>query len=163
MTNLLQVQSALRRWMEVIMTRSMYDWTHYVKTSGFSMPQFRLLMQLYYQGTACGISQISDDMSITNAAASQLVDRLVQNGLLDRAEDPSDRRAKLVTISAQGREFVKNGIEQRYLWVNELAGALSEDERKTISRALVVLTEKAVELQGHVRHEKVRATSFRQG
>ena len=155
MTNSLQVRTALRRWMEVIMTRSMHDWAHYVKSSGFSMPQFRLLMQLYYQGTACGISQISDDMSITNAAASQLVDKMVQSGLLDRAEDPSDRRAKLVTISERGREFVKAGIEQRYLWINELTEALTEEERKSISQALTVLTEKAVLLRGHVKHEKV--------
>jgi len=154
MTNSLQVRTALRSWMEVIMTRSMHDWSHYVKTSGFSMPQFRLLMQLYYQGTACGISQISEDMSITNAAASQLVDKMVQGGLLDRAEDPNDRRAKLVTISEQGREFVKNGIEQRYLWINELTEALTEEERKSISQALTLLTEKAVVLRGQVKHGK---------
>ena len=155
MTNSLQVRTALRSWMEVIMTRSMHDWAHYVKSSGFSMPQFRLLMQLYYQGAACGISQISDDMSITNAAASQLVDKMVQSGLLDRAEDPSDRRAKLVTISERGREFVKAGIEQRYLWINELTEALTEEERKSISQALTVLTEKAIILRGHIKHEKV--------
>src|SRR5689334_19955949 len=121
MTNSVQIKPVLRRWMEIVMTRSMHDYVHYVKNSGLSMPQFRLLMQLYYQGMACGISQISDEMSITNAAASQLVDKMVQNGLLERAEDPNDRRAKQVTISEHGREFVKNGIEQRYLWVNELA------------------------------------------
>ena len=125
MTSSLQIKTALRRWMEIVMTRSMHDWAHYVKNSGLSMPQFRLLMQLFYQGP-CGISHISEDMSITNAAASQLVDKMVQGGLLDRAEDPNDRRAKQVTISTQGHEFVKNGIERRYVWVNQLAEQFSE-------------------------------------
>lgn len=150
MTDSLQIKTALRRWMEVVMTRSMHDWVHYVKASGFSMPQFRLLMQLYYQGTACGISQISDDMSITNAAASQLVDKMVNSGLLERAEDQNDRRAKVVTLSEKGREFVKNGIEQRYLWVNALAETLNEDERQSIAQALTVLTDKALAMQEHV-------------
>jgi DNA-binding MarR family transcriptional regulator len=154
MTNSLQIKTALRRWMEIIMTRSMHDWTGYVKSSGLSMPQFRLLMQLYYQGTACGISQISDDMSITNPAASQLVDKLVHSGLLDRAEDPHDRRAKVVTISEKGRKFVKDGIEQRYLWINELTETLNEQESKAIAEALTVLADKAIFLQEQLKQEK---------
>jgi DNA-binding MarR family transcriptional regulator len=147
MKNSVQIKTALRRWMEIVMTRSMHDWVHYVKNSGISMPQFRLLMQLYYQDTSCGISQISEDMSVTNAAASQLVDKMVQSGLLMRAEDPNDRRAKQVTISERGREFVRDGIEQRYLWVNELAENLSAEERESIVNTLAILTEKALALQ----------------
>jgi DNA-binding MarR family transcriptional regulator len=154
MANSLQIKAALRRWMEIIMTRSMHDWTGYVKSSGLSMPQFRLLMQLYYQGTACGISQISDDMSITNPAASQLVDKLVHSGLLDRAEDPHDRRAKMVTISEKGRKFVKDGIEQRYLWINELTETLNEQEGKAIAEALTVLADRAIFLQEQLKQEK---------
>jgi len=149
MTTSLQIKTALRRWMEVTFARSMHDWAHYVKGSGFSMPQFRLLMQLYYQGTSTGISQISEEMSITSAAASQLVDKMVQSGLLDRAEDPNDRRAKMVTISAKGREFVKSGIEQRYLWVNDMAETFTTEERQTIAQALSLLTEKAILMQEH--------------
>jgi len=158
MTTSLQIKTALRRWMEVTFARSMHDWAHYVKGSGFSMPQFRLLMQLYYQGTSTGISQISEEMSITSAAASQLVDKMVQSGLLDRAEDPNDRRAKMVTISVKGREFVKSGIEQRYLWVNDMAETFTNDERQTIAQALSLLTEKAILMQEHhVAKEKFKA------
>jgi DNA-binding MarR family transcriptional regulator len=154
MTNSALIKTALRRWMEINMTRSMHDWTAYVKSSGLSMPQFRLLMQLHYQGTACGISQISDDMAITSPAASQLVDKLVQSGLLERSEDPHDRRAKVVTISEKGRAFVKDGIEQRYLWINELAETLTEQEGKSIAQALTVLADKAILLQEHLKQEK---------
>lgn len=157
MTTSLQIKTALRRMMEVTFARSMHDWAHYVKGSGFSMPQFRLLMQLYYQGSSCGISQISEDMSITNAAASQLVDKMVQGGLLDRAEDPHDRRAKMVSISEKGREFVKSGIEQRYLWVNELSESFNEDERRIIAEALTLLADKALFMQEqHVGREKIK-------
>jgi len=158
MKNSVQIKTALRRWMEIVMTRSMHDWVHYVKNSGISMPQFRLLMQLYYQGTSCGISQISDDMSVTNAAASQLVDKMVQSGLLERAEDPHDRRAKQVTISERGREFVREGIEQRYLWVNGLADKLDElddKECQSILQALTVLADQTLSLQEDIGAEKV--------
>ena len=51
------------------------------------MPQFFLLMHLRHH-EHCGISDLSEHMEITNAAASQLVDKLVQAGLLVRVEDP---------------------------------------------------------------------------
>lgn len=155
MTNSIQIKTALRRWMEVVMARSMHDWMHYVKNSGVSMPQFQLLMRLFYRG-GCGISDISEDMSITNAAASQMVDKMVQHGLLDRVEDPNDRRAKQVTISEKGREFVKQGIEQRYIWTNELADTLNADERESILKALTILTDKALATQQIVR-ERAKA------
>lgn len=148
MTEITEFEIALRRWMEVIMTRSMRDWSLYVKSSGLSMPQFRLLMHLYYQGS-CGISHLSDEMSVTSAAASQLVDKLVQGNLLHRAEDPNDRRAKQITLSDYGREFVKNGIEQRYNWISELADSLTVDESQAIMVALTVLTNKTLDQIEH--------------
>lgn len=161
MTTSVQIKAVLRRWMEIVMTRSMHDYAHYVKNSGLSMPQFRLLMQLYYQGAACGISQISGEMSITNAAASQLVDKMVQNGLLMRSEDPNDRRAKQVTISERGREFVKNGIEQRYLWVNELAEQLNPEERDSVSQALTLLADKALAMQERAGNPKISTATLK--
>ena len=154
MTNA-EVRTALRRWMEAVTTRSMRDWARYVKSTGLSMPQFRLLMELYYRNS-CGVSQISDEMSITHAAASQLVDKLVQSGLLERTEDPNDRRVRNVALSEVGRTFVKNGIEQRYLWINDLAENLNGEERRTIARALTALTEKALSLQESERSEAGR-------
>ena len=71
------------------------------------MPQFFMLMQIYYK-KQCGISDLSDHMEITAAAASQMVEKLVQTGLLDRTEDPHDRRAKHVTLSDKGRELIKS-------------------------------------------------------
>lgn len=154
MTDSLQIKMALRSWMEVVMSRSMHDWMHYVKASGISMPQLQVLMRLFYRG-ACGVSHVSEDMSITNAAASQLVDKMFQQGLLDRVEDPVDRRAKQLTITEKGREFVADGIEQRYVWINELSEMFSDDERESISKALIILTEKAIAMQQAAQRSKV--------
>jgi predicted transcriptional regulator len=68
---------------------------------------------------ACGMSEVSERFEITPAAASQLVDKLVQSGLIVREEDPSDRRAKLLDLTEKG-ELVQQGHEERYRWVDEL-------------------------------------------
>jgi DNA-binding MarR family transcriptional regulator len=146
MTKSPPVTQSLRAWMNVFMHRSMRGWTHFAKSTGLSMPQFSILMQLHHKGS-CGVSEISDQFDITNAAASQLVDKLVQGGYLDRAEDPHDRRAKLLQLSASGAKLVNAGIQERYKWLDELTAQLDAEERAKVAEALNILTEKAKGLE----------------
>jgi DNA-binding MarR family transcriptional regulator len=137
--------------MDVFMHRSMRGWGRYAKSTGLSMPQFSIMMQLHHKG-ACGMSKISEGYHITPAAASQLVDKLVHSGLIQRVEDPTDRRAKLLSLTDKGREFVQQGIEERYRWVDELGDKLTADERVQISEALDIMTRVARELEAEPVH-----------
>ena len=56
-----------------------------------SAGQLRTLTHLHFQGVH-QVSDIGDDLGVTTAAASQLVDRLVNMHLLKRTEDPDDQR-----------------------------------------------------------------------
>jgi DNA-binding MarR family transcriptional regulator len=146
MTRHVQFSQTLRKWMDAFMHRSMRGWNHFAKSTGLSMPQISILMQLFHRGP-CKMSEISERFDITAAAASQLVEKLVQAGYLERTEDPTDRRAKLLTLSAKGSDFIKQGIEERYSWLDELAGTLSADEQKKVSEALTLLTEAARKME----------------
>jgi MarR family transcriptional regulator for hemolysin len=99
-------------------------------------------MNLHHRHT-CGVSDISDHMEISAAAASQLVEKLFQSGLLERAEDPSDRRAKLLTLSDKGHSLIEAGIEARSRWVDELVATLTPEEYETVGAALSALTRAA--------------------
>jgi DNA-binding MarR family transcriptional regulator len=109
------------------------------------MPQFSILMQLHYKGP-CGMSEISERFDVTAAAASQLVDKLVQAGYIERTEDPSDRRAKLLKLSSEGAKLVDNGIQERYRWMEDLTSKFNTAEQTKISEALGLLTEAARKL-----------------
>lgn len=146
MTEPIQFTQAIRSWMDVFMNRSMRGWGLFAKSTGLSMPQFSLLMQLHHKG-ACGMSEVSGRFEITPAAASQLVDKLVQNGLIIREEDPNDRRAKLLNLTDKGRELIEQGIEERYRWVDQLAEMLSAEEKARVSEALTLLTTAAQEFE----------------
>ena len=143
MTEPLQFSQTVRQWMDTFMHRSMSGWVRYVKASGFSMPQFMILMHVHYRGP-CGISDLSEKMDTSTAAASQLVDKLVQTGLLERAEDPSDRRAKQVALSPKGKQLIEQGIEERYRWVEHLEANLTESEKDKVNEALMLMV-RAVE------------------
>jgi len=145
MTKSTQITQPLREWMDVFMHRSMRGWNHFAKSTGLSMPQFSILMQLHYKGP-CGMSEISERFDVTAAAASQLVDKLVQAGYIERTEDPHDRRAKLLKLSTKGAKLVDDGIQERYRWMDELASKLSAADQTKISEALSILTEEARKL-----------------
>ena len=139
MTNTTQFSQSLRAWMDAVMHRSMRGWNHFAKSTGLSMPQFSILMQLHHRGP-CGMSEISERFDISAAAASQLVDKLVHADYLERTEDPIDRRAKLLTLSAKGEELINQGTEERYRWMDDLAAVLSAEEQGKVSEALTLLT-----------------------
>jgi DNA-binding MarR family transcriptional regulator len=145
MSKSIQIAQPLREWMDVFMHRSMRGWTHFAKSTGLSMPQFSIMMQLHYRG-ACGLSEISERFDVSAAAASQLVDKLVHAGYIERTEDPHDRRAKLLKLSTDGAKLVNDGIQERYRWVDALASKLNEAEQTQISAALLILTEAAQKL-----------------
>jgi DNA-binding MarR family transcriptional regulator len=146
MTSSSKIIQTIRQFTDIAMHHSMRERSHFAKAIGLSMPQFGILMQLHYRGN-CGISDISDRFDITNAAASQLVDKLVQSGLIQREEDPNDRRAKLLNLTNKGKELIRQGIEERYRWVNQLAEKLTAEERAKVSDALNIMTEAARELE----------------
>ena len=136
----------VRRFMDIVMHHSMRERTHFAKMLGLSMPQLGILMQLHHRGN-CGISDISDRFDITNAAASQLVDKLVQSGLIRREEDPHDRRAKLLNLTDKARALIQEGLEERYRWVDQLDQKLTADERAKVTEALNIMTEAGKEME----------------
>ncbi len=146
MTKPLSISQSLRAWMDVFMHRSMRGWSHFAKSTGLSMPQFSILMQLHHKGP-CGVSEISERFDVTAAAASQLVDKLVQAGYIERTEDPSDRRAKMLHLSENGSKLVDDGIQERHRWMDELASHMNPEEQAKVAEALGILTKAAQKLE----------------
>ncbi len=146
MIDKVQFTQITRQWMDVFMHRSMHGWNHFAKSTGLSMPQFSILMQLHHKGP-CGMSEISERFDVSAAAASQLVDKLVHSELIERVEDPNDRRAKQLSLSKKGAALVEKGIQERYRWVDDLAEKLSAEERSRVSEALSLLTNVAQKME----------------
>ena len=135
-----QLVEALRDWADVFMRESMHQTIRFWKESEMSMPQISVLMRLHHHG-ACGVSEVGTYLGVTNAAASQMVDRLVQQGLLERAENPQDRRAKQLTLTRKGGALIQKGIEVRRRWLEDLGSALTSEQQTALLVALPYLTE----------------------
>ncbi len=129
----------LRDWSEAFMRHSGRDFRRYMDENALSFSQVNVLMRLYHSGK-CGVSQLGEEMGITNAAASQAIDRLVNMGLIARSEDPEDRRAKVLVLTEKGRGLVDRAIDSRSRWVEGLTASLSPQDQERIASALEILT-----------------------
>ena len=137
--------AALREWIEVSMRRSMRNFILYAKQNNMSMSQMGALFQIHRQGV-CSVSSISDGLGFTSAAASQMLDRLVEQALVERTEDPNDRRAKQIVLTDKGRQMIQESIHAHQNWFGDLARALTAIEQEEVRAALNLLTEKATQL-----------------
>jgi DNA-binding MarR family transcriptional regulator len=142
MSSAKQLSEVLREWAEVFTHRSMRDFKRFTDDSGLSPGQIHTLMRLHAQG-ACGVSEIGSHLGVTNAAASQMIEKLVRQGLLERAEDPHDRRARQLKLTRRGRALIEKGIEARRRWMEALTTTLTAHQQATITTALTYLTEAA--------------------
>lgn len=135
MTMSSEFSDTLHKWSETYMRRSIHDLILFSRESGLSMHQMSVLFHLRH-GKDCGVSTIGDHLGVTNAAASQMIDRLVQNGFVERKEDPQDRRVKQLSLTQKGMAIVQEGIKRRRHWIDELANELSIDDQNAVTSAL---------------------------
>jgi DNA-binding MarR family transcriptional regulator len=141
-----QFTRILHEWTALFMHRSFRDFKHFMNGATISVSQTNTLMRLYHDSN-CSVSDISGQLGVTNAATSQLVDRLVQMNLITRTEDPSDRRNKQLQLTAQGKTLIERGIAARSQWMEELASQLTPVQQDQIGEALELLISTARKLE----------------
>jgi DNA-binding MarR family transcriptional regulator len=135
----------LRKWIEVSMDRSIRNFICYSRESGLSMSQLGALFHLHRAGSS-GVTHLGDHLGVTSAAASQMLERLVQQGLILRSEDPSDRRVKQIMLTDKGLQVLQESIRARQGWVSDLAETLSDPEKEASIAALSLLIDRASRL-----------------
>ena len=136
----------LQKWIEVSVHRSIRHFICYARESGLSMSQLGALF-LIHRGGGSGVTDLGDDLGVTSSAASQMLERLVQQELVLRSEDPSDRRVKQIALTAKGFQVVEESMHTRQRWVSDLAQNLSDAEKGDILPALNLLLDRAVQLR----------------
>lgn len=123
------LKKALLDWANTFMEYSLNDLTRYAHSIGLSLAQMSILMHLHYRG-ACEVTHFSESLKISRAAASQMIDRLVQQGVVQRYLNPQDRRVRMVDLTDFGKKIVKASKEVQVDWVNELVNRISEKDRE---------------------------------
>ncbi|HQE92286.1 MAG TPA: MarR family transcriptional regulator [Anaerolineae bacterium] len=136
-----ELTQMLQDWIEVFMRRAMHNVLLFAKEHNFSMSQISALLNIR-QRRVCNVSNIGDELSITSAAASQMLEQLVQQGVIERTESPHDRRVKQIALTEKGHQMIHDGFRARYAWLGELAASFTPSEQEQVSAALRLLLER---------------------
>ncbi|MFX1499803.1 MAG: MarR family winged helix-turn-helix transcriptional regulator [Promethearchaeota archaeon] len=121
----------VKKWVQLTLYKTLYSIFKFSKENDVSMPQIGALIRIFRKGN-CNVSVIGTDLSISSAAASQLLHRMVQLGLIERSEDPNDRRIKKLNLSQKGLEFLNECFQASYKWFEDLIHKFNDDEKREI-------------------------------
>jgi DNA-binding MarR family transcriptional regulator len=88
-------------------------------------------------------------MDVGKAAASQLVERLVQQGLVERVEDENDRRAKKIRLQPKSLRLIEKGLAVQRQQMGELMSQLSPEQMQTVQKAFMYLIEAMHKADSH--------------
>lgn len=137
--------TALREWMEASMHRSFHAFIRHNRESDLSLSQVNALFRLYHHGGS-SVNDLANHLGITMAAVSQLLDPLIEKGLVLRSEDSQDRRKKLIALTEMGKDLVKKSMNTRHAWLSELSQILSETEKEDLLPAIKLLNQRTRDL-----------------
>jgi DNA-binding MarR family transcriptional regulator len=84
------------------------------------------------------MSALAAGLGITLPWCTSLVDRLVKEGMLDRLEDPLDRRLVLCELSGKGRELVGKLWQSGQLQTEAHLERMTEEELGVVARAMTI-------------------------
>lgn len=93
--------------------------------------QLRLLVVLASQG-GTNLSTLAETVGVHVSNASRTCEALVQMGLVDRRDDPDDRRNVILAVRDQGRQVVNNVLNRRRELLADLLRQLSAADREAL-------------------------------
>ena len=103
---------------------------------GISLPRFDYLAQLYRHPDGLRMNTLTRYLMVTGGSVTGLSDELEKDGLVQRDDDPDDRRSVRVRLTAAGRKAFERMAREHEGWVIELFGGLDTTQKKSLFDAL---------------------------
>lgn len=101
----LPLPELIRRWSRVVWATSVRPMYRRMLEHDLTLAELVVLRQV--QRGNLSVAAAAECLHLSPSAASRAIDRLVRDGLLRREENPDDRRQKLITVTAAGRQLVE--------------------------------------------------------
>ncbi|MGE0627509.1 MAG: MarR family winged helix-turn-helix transcriptional regulator [Hyphomicrobiaceae bacterium] len=132
-------KARLRAWLEILkVSRSIEARLRENLRTEFdsTLPRFDVLSALERSENGLRMSELSDALMVSNGNVTGIVDRLVQEGSIERLPVEGDRRASIVRLTGTGRARFSEMARVHEGWIDELLGGLSADDIKQLSGIL---------------------------
>ena len=109
---------------------------------GLSLAKFGVLSRLVAAGEPLPLGTLAERCACVRSNITQLVDRLEADKLVERVNDPNDRRSVRAVLTDAGRERQAEGARILAETEGELFAGLNAADRTAITRLMALLAEK---------------------
>jgi DNA-binding MarR family transcriptional regulator len=96
-----------------------------------TLPQLRLLVMVASRGPL-NLAAVATGLGVHPSNATRACDRLVTAGLLDRRDNPDDRRHLLLELTPSGRALVVRVMNQRRAAIAEILDRMPRSRRRAL-------------------------------
>ena len=112
-----------------------------VDEAGRSFAQYRVLMHLFFaeqtgERSQLNPSEISDRQGVSRNTMSSFIRDLEEDGLIERALDPDDRRRFNIGLTDSGRALVSQHMRNHLETIDHCFSALTSEEQETLLQLL---------------------------
>jgi len=101
-----------------------------------TLPRFDVMAALFRQPDGMLMSEISRFLMVSNGNVTGIVDRLVSDGFVVRAQRNGDRRTSFISLTRKGRAVFAEMAAAHEKWVDELLGSVSARDADQLSAKL---------------------------
>ena len=109
-----------------------------------TLPQLRVLVMVSTRGPL-NLAAVAAGLEVSASNASRICDRLMKAGLLDRREDPSDRRNVTLTVTDRGQAIFNKVNQHRRGAIERVLRKLDARQREQLADAFHTLATAAGE------------------
>lgn len=107
---------------------------------GLTQPQFQVIRIVEKSGTVC-MREIGDEMFVTPANVTGIIDRLESRGLLRRTGREGDRRTTNIELTPKGRALQERVARKYDEFIQNALRVFTQEEQRTLGELLVKLQE----------------------
>ena len=85
------------------------------------------------------VTNIAGHMGIQRQQLTKILDTLSDKKLICRTENPENRRLILISITEEGKSYIKNMIRKKAEIFSEILNTLTDEDKKTLMRSIQIL------------------------
>ena len=110
-----------------------------------TLPRFDLMAQLERHPEGLKMNELSRLLMVTGGNVTAIVDQLEKEGLVERLDEPADRRAFRIRLTRSGEKAFADMARAHEEWVVDLLAGLSRRDQDELLRLLARVKENAAE------------------
>ena len=133
---------AIRLWLRMLATNRLVETrTRRLLQERYAttLPRFDLMAQLERAPKGLKMGELSKRMMVTGGNVTGITDLLENEGLVERGDDPTDRRAWIVRLTPAGKRAFAAMAAEHERWIVESFAELSGREMSTMAALLARL------------------------